>query len=50
MTIPAIAPPLTDFGFAVTAVAELLAAKPVFEVELASPAVDVLAVEVVDGS
>ena len=49
-TIPATAPPLIEFGFTGTAVAELLAAGPVLEVELDLPIVDVLAVEVVDGS
>lgn len=49
-TVPAVAPPLIDFGFTGTAVAELLVAKPVFEVELASPAEDVLTMEVVGRS
>lgn len=50
MAIPAIAPPLIEFGFTGTAVAELLAARPVPEVEVDSPIVDVVAVDVVDGS
>lgn len=50
MTVPAIAPPLIDFCITGTGAAELLAARPVPVVELASTVGDVLAVEVVDGS